>query len=185
MWRTHSCVPRRHSCRRPLPLGAEASSGDHVLHLFQFFAARDDSAVTVAPEGRQILAQCLSTGNGVKDRRAPERGGRTGAECFFRPVPGLANLLYGPRARALGYSLAPSGLREHFLGCGYAALRGRQSCLQPPFRRLFRGRRAFSITEERRLKAGGSQDWLPHSRTHTARPASAPSRSRLRLLPGS
>src|ERR1035438_490100 len=21
MWRTHSCVPRRHSCRRPLPRG--------------------------------------------------------------------------------------------------------------------------------------------------------------------
>ena len=106
-----------------------------VLHLFKFFAARDDSAVTLAPEGRRILAQCVSTGNGVKDRRAPERGGRTGAECFFRPVPGLANLLYGPRARALGYSLAPSGLREHFLGCGYAALWGSQSWLPPPFRR--------------------------------------------------
>src|ERR1039458_10794528 len=26
MWRTHSCVPRRHSCRRPLLQGAEASS---------------------------------------------------------------------------------------------------------------------------------------------------------------
>ena len=89
-----------------------------VLHLFKFFAARDDSAVTLAPEGRQILAQCVSTGNSVKDRRAPERGGRTGAECFFRPVPGLANLLYGPRARALGYSLA---LRVDSLGCGYAA----------------------------------------------------------------
>src|ERR1039458_7586834 len=103
-----------------------------VLHLFKFFAARDDSAVTLAPEGHQIVAQCVSTGSGVKDRRAPERGGRTGAACFFRPVPGLANLLYGPRARALGYSLAPSGLRKHFIGCGYAALRGSQSWPQPP-----------------------------------------------------
>ena len=110
-----------------------------VLHLFKFFAARDDSAVTLAPEGRQILAQCVSTGNGGKDRRAPERGGRTGAECFFRPVPGLANLVYGPRARALDYSLAPSGLREHFLGCGYAALWGSQSWLPPPFRRRLPG----------------------------------------------
>ncbi len=46
-------------------------------------------------------------------------------------MPGLANLLYGPRARALGYSLAPSGLRKHFIGCGYAALRGSQSWLPP------------------------------------------------------
>jgi hypothetical protein len=93
-----------------------------VLHPFEFSAARDDSAVTLAPQGRQIVAQCVSTGNGVKDRRAPERGGRTGDECFFRPVPGLANLLYGLRARALGYSLSPSGLREHFLvaACRFA-----------------------------------------------------------------
>jgi hypothetical protein len=28
-------------------------------------------------------------------------------------------------------------------------------------------RRAFSITEERRLKAGGSQDWLPHKRANS------------------
>src|ERR1039457_3757115 len=78
-----------------------------VLHPFEFVAARDDSAVTLAPEGRQILnlAQCVSTANGVKDRRAPERGGRTGDECFLRPVPGLANLLHGPRARALGFHL--------------------------------------------------------------------------------
>src|ERR1035441_5777857 len=110
-----------------------------VLHLFKFFAARDDSAVTLAPEGHQIVAQCVSTGNGVKDRRAPERGGRTGAACFFRPVPGLANLLYGPRARALGYSLAPSGLRKHFIGCGYAALRGSQSWLPPAFSRRLPG----------------------------------------------
>src|ERR1039458_117446 len=62
-----------------------AISGLLVLHPFEFFAARDDSSVTLAPEGRQIVAQCASTGNGVKDRRAPERGGRTGDECFFRP----------------------------------------------------------------------------------------------------
>src|ERR1017187_7487819 len=99
-----------------------------VLHPFEFFAARDDSAVTLAPEGRQIVAQCVCTGNGVKDRRAPERGGRTGDVCFFRPVPGLANLLYGPRARALGYSLSPSGLREHFL---VAACRSAGQALSP------------------------------------------------------
>src|ERR1019366_7060845 len=79
-----------------------AISGLLVLHPFEFFAARDDSSVTLAPEGRQIVAQCVSTGNG-----------------FFRPVPGLANLLYGPRARALGYSLSPSGLRDRFF-CGAA-----------------------------------------------------------------
>jgi len=32
---------------------------------------------------------------------------------------------------------------------------GRQSCLQPPFRRL--------VSEVSRLKAGCSQDWLPHN----------------------
>src|ERR1039458_3377841 len=32
MWRTHSCVPRRHSCRRPLSHGAKASSRDSTLH---------------------------------------------------------------------------------------------------------------------------------------------------------
>ena len=32
MWRTHSCAPRRHSCRRPLPQGEEASSGDSTRH---------------------------------------------------------------------------------------------------------------------------------------------------------
>jgi hypothetical protein len=60
-----------------------------------------------------MIAQCVSTGEDVRDRRAPERGRRAGDECFFRPVPGLANLLCGPRARALGYSLSPSGLQKH------------------------------------------------------------------------
>src|ERR1017187_4789005 len=106
------------SSKRRSPTGSKKQGASEVLHPFEFFAARDDSAVTLAPEGRQIVAQCVSTGNGVKDRRAPERGGRTGDECFFRPLPGLANLLYGPRARALGYSLSPSGLREHLFGCG-------------------------------------------------------------------
>jgi stage II sporulation protein D len=32
LWRTHSCVPRRHSCRRLLPQRPEASSGDSTLH---------------------------------------------------------------------------------------------------------------------------------------------------------
>jgi hypothetical protein len=74
-----------------------------VLHPFEFFAARDDSAVTLAPEGRQILnlAQCVSTGNGVKDRRAPERGGRTGDECFFRP-PGFGNVFWLRLRRSVG-----------------------------------------------------------------------------------
>ena len=35
------------------------------------------------------------------------------------------------------------------------ALWGRQSCLQPPFRRL--------VSKVSRLKAGCSQDWLPHN----------------------
>src|SRR5687768_11346338 len=37
---------------------------------------------------------------------------------------------------------------------------GGQSCLQPPFRRLFRP--ICEILAERRLRAGCSQDWLPH-----------------------
>ena len=137
-----------------------------VLHPFEFFAARDDSAVTLAPEGRQIVAQCVSTGNGVKDRRAPERGGRTGDECFFRPVPGLANLLYGPRARALGYSLSPSGLREHFL---VAACRSAGRAILPAaaFQAALSRRCTSCRTGKRRLKAGGSQDWLPHGKMHT------------------
>src|SRR5674476_1261137 len=32
MWRTHSCVARRHSCRRPLHQGVLASSGDSTRH---------------------------------------------------------------------------------------------------------------------------------------------------------
>ena len=32
MWRTHSCVPRRQCCRRPLPGGAEASRGVSTRH---------------------------------------------------------------------------------------------------------------------------------------------------------
>src|ERR1039457_912785 len=32
IWRTHSCVPRRYSCRRPPSQGAEVSSGDSTLH---------------------------------------------------------------------------------------------------------------------------------------------------------
>src|ERR1017187_1489354 len=150
-----------------------------VLHLFKFFAARDDSAVTLAPEGRQILAKWVSAGNGVKDRRAPERGGRTGAECFFRPVPGLADLLYGPRAHALGYSLAPSGLREHFFGCGYAALWGGQSWPQPPFRRLLRAARE-SPTESRtpRTPAPDPSGRLPYEKSLPLppRPQSPPAR---------
>ena len=38
---------------------------------------------------------------------------------------------------------------------------GRQSCLQPPFQAALQG--YLGIRAERRLKAGGSQDWLPHS----------------------
>jgi hypothetical protein len=43
---------------------------------------------------------------------------------------------------------------------------GRQSCLQPPFRRL-----SLSVCEprKRRMKAGGSQDWLPHRAAHPKR----------------
>src|ERR1035438_5716689 len=110
-----------------------AISGLLVLHPFEFFAARDDSSVTLAPEGRQIVAQCVSTGNG-----------------FFRPVPGLANLLYGPRARALGYSLSPSGLRDRFF-CG-AANPGcrRLSAGAGLVRRFARGRKE---PPERRLRA--------------------------------
>ena len=63
-----------------------------VWQLLQFFAGRDDSAATPAPEGRHIIAQCVSTGKGMRDRRAPERGGRGGDESFFRPVPGLCAL---------------------------------------------------------------------------------------------
>ena len=56
-----------------------------VLHPFEFSAARDDSAVTLAPQGRQIVAHCVSTGNSLKDSRAPERGGRcrTREPCFL------------------------------------------------------------------------------------------------------
>ena len=39
---------------------------------------------------------------------------------------------------------------------------GGQSCPQPPFRRLFRAVRESSC-RSRRLKAGCSQDWLPHN----------------------
>ena len=133
-WRTHSCVPRRHSCRRSVPTDCPypTSVSRRVSTRHARVRAPHDWSICeksgLAPEGRQIVAQCVSTGNGVKDRRAPERGGRTGDECFFRPVPGLANLLCGPRARALGYSLSPSGLREHFL---VAACRSAGQALSP------------------------------------------------------
>src|ERR1017187_4103003 len=86
-----------------------------VLHPFEFFAARDDSAVTLAPEGRQILAQCVSTGNSVKDRRAPERGGRTGDECFFRPGFGNSFLVAAP---PLGGAANPGCRRLSAGACG-------------------------------------------------------------------
>src|ERR1039458_10155816 len=84
-----------------------------VLHPFEFFAARDDSAVTLAPEGRQIVAQCVSTGNGVKDRRAPERGGRTGDECFFRP-PGFGNTFWLRLCRLVLHLFKFVAAREDF-----------------------------------------------------------------------
>ena len=34
--------------------GTKKQGADAVLHPFEFFAGRDDSAVTLAPEGRQI-----------------------------------------------------------------------------------------------------------------------------------
>ena len=41
---------------------------------------------------------------------------------------------------------------------------GSQSWLQPPFQAAFSGMRQSSFdARKRRLKAGGSQDWLPHS----------------------
>ena len=68
-----------------------------------------------------------------RERQAsPGTGRKNWSRVLLSPRAGLANLLYGPRARALGYSLAPSGLRKHFIGCGYAALRGGQSWPQPP-----------------------------------------------------
>src|ERR1039457_6986656 len=39
---------------------------------------------------------------------------------------------------------------------------GGQSCPQPPFRRLFRAMSDF-VARQGRLKAGCSQDWLPHN----------------------
>jgi DNA gyrase subunit B len=72
----------------------------------------------------------------------------------------LAETTMNPEKRTLLQVRLASAVRpKSCLFCGAGNL-----ALQPPFRRLFRGRRAFSITEERRLKAGGSQDWLPHKR---------------------
>ena len=51
------------------------------------------------------------------------------------------------------------------------ALWGRQSCLQPPFRRL--------VSKVSRLKAGCSQDWLPHNM-----PASSTERFQIPLVDG-
>jgi hypothetical protein len=53
-----------------------------------------------------------------------------------------------------------------------SAMWGRQSCLQAAFRRLLRASwrlgpsspdSQFFARRQRRLKAGGSQDWLPHN----------------------
>ena len=49
----------------------------------------------------------------AQDSLAPERGVRAGDEGQCRSVPLLPNALCKPRARVLGYSLSPSGLRKH------------------------------------------------------------------------
>ena len=40
---------------------------------------------------------------------------------------------------------------------------GRQSCLQAAFQAAFSDHARVFAPVERRLKAGGSQDWLPHN----------------------
>src|ERR1017187_4156247 len=68
---------------------------------------------------------------------------------FFRPVPGLVNWLREPTAHAVGYVVSPSGLGALVAApplCGAGNL-----ALQPPFRRLFRGRR--SVFDHRKAPA--------------------------------
>jgi len=57
----------------------------------------------------------------------------------------------------------PQSLRTD--GCPSAACRylGRQSCLAAAFQAALSEQARVFLPEARRLKAGGSQDWLPHN----------------------
>jgi hypothetical protein len=70
---------------------------------------------------------------------------------FFRPVPGLAGLRCGPRARALGYSLSPCGLWEHAYWLQLRCAVGQPIQAADPL-----------SSGSSRLKAGCRQDCLPH-----------------------
>src|ERR1039457_5240247 len=69
--------------------------------------------------------------------------------------------LAAPRANAVGQASAQCHLVLARLRIRQK-LWGGQSCPQPPFRRLFRAMSDF-VARQGRLKAGCSQDWLPHN----------------------
>src|ERR1035437_232292 len=76
MWRTHSCVQRRHSCRRRLAQGAEASSADSTRH-----------AGVRAPRGARRERVWPRRGRASGRRIAPAPGDRgTAGRAVPRPV---------------------------------------------------------------------------------------------------
>jgi hypothetical protein len=73
------------------------------------------------PEGRKIVAQCVSTGRGAVPPQPRDGAEEHTRQSVLRPVPGLANALACyPRLCAVGYYLAPFGL------CMAIACQGRQ-----------------------------------------------------------
>src|ERR1035438_1549663 len=158
-WRTHSCVPRRHSCRRLL-------AASHIVcgSLYYTIANSSQPATILArPEsvGRKKIAQRVSAGNGVKDRGSPGTGRKSFySGASFAPFRGWSIGYGNPRLTPWAMLFRPPGLVLCLRLCRFAG----QAIL--PCSRLsggfFGAGGAFLITEKRRLKAGGSQDWLPH-----------------------
>jgi hypothetical protein len=92
-----------------------------VFPLIQFFAARDDSSVTPAPEGRHIIAQCVSTGNREQDASAPERGVRIRAQVHPSPRSGARQFAM----RTPGSLFRPSGFAYTHFGLRLCRIAGR------------------------------------------------------------
>src|ERR1035438_2935253 len=90
---------------RPIrPSAAVVSSTEENCRARSASAASRIVTATPAPEGRQIIAQRVSAGKGVKARRAPERGGRVGGEPDLSDTQTpaeLARMLYDSLRRKL------------------------------------------------------------------------------------
>ncbi len=132
-------------------------------------------------EGRLLCAACLSMV--TADREPETRGFRKLAPpamiaagvllawlIYWAAGAGLIGLIHRMEQEPRSYSRI---VLQSFVSSRAAtilchgkldaeAMWGRQSCLQPPFLGGFSSHKRVSAQGTRRLKAGGSQNWLPH-----------------------